>query len=58
MVSNGPSAINSTDNEVEILAADGSTLAFVSGDKNLVAAAIIRATEPLQRQKMQRRDCP
>ena len=47
MVSNGPSAINSLTNEVEILAADGSTLAYVSGDKRTVANAIIQATETL-----------
>jgi phosphopantothenoylcysteine decarboxylase / phosphopantothenate---cysteine ligase len=48
MVSNGPSAINSNFNEVEILSAEGETIAFVSGDKQTVADAIIRATEPLQ----------
>lgn len=47
MVSNGPSAINSLTNEVEILAADGSTIAYVSGDKRTVATAIIQATETL-----------
>ena len=47
MVSNGPSAINSLTNEVEILAADGSTIAYVSGDKRTVANAIIQATETL-----------
>lgn len=57
MVSNGPSAINATTNEVEILAADGSTIAFVTGEKELVAAAIIRATEPLQRQTKQGFHC-
>ena len=48
MVSNGPSAINSLTNEVEILAADGRTIAYVSGDKSTVATAIIQATETLQ----------
>jgi phosphopantothenoylcysteine decarboxylase / phosphopantothenate---cysteine ligase len=47
MVSNGPSAINSLDNDVEILAADGTTLAYASGDKRTVANAIIQATETL-----------
>jgi len=47
MVSNGPTAINSVTNEVEIIAADGSTVASVSGDKLMVADAIIQATAPL-----------
>lgn len=47
MVSNGPSAINSLSNEVEILAADGTTIAYASGDKRTVANAIIQATETL-----------
>lgn len=47
MVSNGPTAINSLTNEVEIIAADGSTVASVSGDKLMVADAIIQATAPL-----------
>jgi phosphopantothenoylcysteine decarboxylase/phosphopantothenate--cysteine ligase len=47
MVSNGPSAINSLTNEVEIIAADGTTVANVSGDKLTVADAIIQATAPL-----------
>ncbi len=47
MVSNGPSAINSLSNEVEILAADGTTIAYASGDKRTVANAIIQATEAL-----------
>jgi len=49
IVSNGPSAINSTTNEVEIIAADGTTLALVSGTKRQVAEAIIQATEPLMK---------
>jgi phosphopantothenoylcysteine decarboxylase / phosphopantothenate---cysteine ligase len=53
MVSNGPAAINALTNEVEILAADGSTIAHVSGDKQTVAEAIIRATEPLQLRQIQ-----
>lgn len=47
MVSNGPSAINSLTNDVEILAADGTTIAYASGDKRTVANAIIQATETL-----------
>ncbi len=47
MVSNGPSAINATTNTVEIIAADGTTIAMVSGSKREVAEAIIRATAPL-----------
>jgi len=47
MVSNGPSAIDSPTNEVEILAADGTTISHVSGDKQIVADAIIDALEPL-----------
>ena len=47
MVSNGPAAIDSLNNEVEILSADGNTLAKVSGDKAKVAEAIIEALEPL-----------
>ncbi|MDX1929220.1 MAG: phosphopantothenoylcysteine decarboxylase [Pirellulaceae bacterium] len=47
MVSNGASAINSLTNEVEILAADGTTIAYASGDKRTVANAIIQATETL-----------
>lgn len=47
MVSNGPSAIDSLENDVEILAADGSTLAQVSGDKKQVADAILAALAPL-----------
>lgn len=47
MVSNGPTAINSLTNDVEIIAADGSIVASVSGDKYTVADAIIQATAPL-----------
>ena len=35
MVSNGPSALNSLTNDVEIIAADSRTIAYVSGDKAL-----------------------
>ena len=45
MVSNGPSAIDSAENEVELLSADGATIAHVAGSKNKVADAIIRAIE-------------
>lgn len=45
MVSNGATAINSLENDVEILAANGDTLARVQGTKELVAAAIIKAAE-------------
>lgn len=45
MISNGPSAIDSEENEVEILANDGSTIAMVSGIKTKVAATIIAAVE-------------
>ncbi len=48
MVSNGPAAINALTNDVEILAADGTTIAKVSGNKRAVADAIIRAAAPLQ----------
>lgn len=47
MVSNGPSAINSEFNQVEILAADASTIAHAEGSKKVVAEAIIAATLPL-----------
>ena len=47
MVSNGPSAIDSNLNEVEILAKNGQTLAHVSGTKTTVAAAILDAIENL-----------
>ncbi len=49
MVSNGPTAINALDNEVEIIAADGTTLNVASGTKREVAEAIIRAAEPLMK---------
>jgi len=41
MVSNGPAAIDSPDNDVEILAADGLTIARAVGDKQVVADAIL-----------------
>lgn len=43
MVSNGPTAIDSETNDVEIIAADGSTVSRVSGSKRQVADAIILA---------------
>lgn len=45
MVSNGPSAIDSADNEVEILAADGQTIAHVTGSKQDVASEIMNSIE-------------
>lgn len=53
MVSNGPSAINASTNDVEIIAADGRTLNVVSGTKREVAEAIIRAAEPLMKNCVQ-----
>lgn len=41
MVSNGVAAIDATDNEVEILAPDGSVLTAVSGTKEVVARHIM-----------------
>lgn len=43
MVSNGPAAIDSLSNEVEILAADESTIAKISGSKQDVANSILDA---------------
>ncbi|MCA9126777.1 MAG: phosphopantothenoylcysteine decarboxylase [Planctomycetales bacterium] len=54
MVSNGPEAIDSLTNEVEILAADGTTLKHVSGSKQVVAEAILQATESLIKSKLGR----
>jgi len=42
MVSNGPSAIDSEQNEVEILGADGLLLAHVAGTKSHVADSILQ----------------
>jgi phosphopantothenoylcysteine decarboxylase / phosphopantothenate---cysteine ligase len=47
MVSNGPSAIDSTTNDVEILAADGQTIARIAGSKQQVAVAIIKSIDQL-----------
>ncbi len=41
MVSNGPGAIDSDHNSIEILAADGTTLAHVEGTKQRVADSIL-----------------
>ncbi|MFO0943527.1 MAG: phosphopantothenoylcysteine decarboxylase [Pirellulales bacterium] len=54
MVSNGPSAIDSELNDVEIIAADGNTLAKVAGTKSQVADAIIQAVESVVRLKLAR----
>ena len=45
MVSNDVSAINSMSNNVEILAADGTTIARATGDKQRVADAILAAID-------------
>lgn len=45
MVSNGPAAIDSETNEIEILAADGTTIDQVSGSKEAAAQAILRAAD-------------
>lgn len=45
MVSNGPTAIDSRENEVEILFKDGRTLAHASGSKQRVARAILQAIQ-------------
>ena len=47
MVSNGPSAIDSDRNDVEIIAADGSTIEKVAGTKQQVADAILAAVQTL-----------
>jgi phosphopantothenoylcysteine decarboxylase / phosphopantothenate---cysteine ligase len=47
MVSNGPTAIDSELNDVEIIAADGTTLSQIAGSKREVADAIIRAVNDL-----------
>lgn len=45
MVSNSPAAIDSDDNDVEILTTDGNIMAQVSGTKQQVAQAIIKAIQ-------------
>jgi phosphopantothenoylcysteine decarboxylase / phosphopantothenate---cysteine ligase len=47
MVSNGPAAIDSETNDVEIIAANGVTVAHASGTKREVADAIISAVDQL-----------
>jgi len=42
MVSNGPEAMNSQSNEVELLAPDGSVLAAITGSKTDVARKLLR----------------
>jgi phosphopantothenoylcysteine decarboxylase/phosphopantothenate--cysteine ligase len=42
MVSNGPQAINSTENEVEVLTPAGDVLAALAGAKEAVAAGILK----------------
>lgn len=41
MVSNGPEAINSADNEVELLGKDGQVLALIRGSKEHVASRLL-----------------
>jgi phosphopantothenoylcysteine decarboxylase/phosphopantothenate--cysteine ligase len=41
MVSNGPQAINSPDNQVEILSPTGEVLKAIAGSKEVVAAEIL-----------------
>ena len=45
MVSNGPTAINSLENEVEILSSRGHTISKIHGSKQAVAEAIFNAIE-------------
>jgi phosphopantothenoylcysteine decarboxylase/phosphopantothenate--cysteine ligase len=45
MVSNGPEAIDSAENHVEVLAADGELLDTISGGKEEVARRIIDRIE-------------
>ncbi|GAB5402534.1 MAG: phosphopantothenoylcysteine decarboxylase [Aureliella sp.] len=45
MVSNGPAAIDSLTNDVEILASDGETIGSAVGDKSVVADAILAAID-------------
>ncbi len=45
MVSNGPSAIDSNNNSVELLRTDGETIAFAEGSKSQVAARILSAIQ-------------
>ncbi len=45
MVSNGPAAIDSLTNDVEILSSDGKTIGSAVGDKSVVAEAILAAID-------------
>jgi phosphopantothenoylcysteine decarboxylase/phosphopantothenate--cysteine ligase len=45
MVSNGPTAIDSQENEVEILASNGETLKHAAGSKKSVAKAILESID-------------
>jgi phosphopantothenoylcysteine decarboxylase / phosphopantothenate---cysteine ligase len=45
MVSNGPQAISSLDNEVEVLSSSGEVLASISGTKESVAAQVMALIE-------------
>lgn len=54
MISNGPTAIDSLDNEVEVLARDGSTIAQFHGPKGDVARSIIEVIH----QRLVRAPCP
>ena len=45
MVSNGPTAIDSTSNEVEIIDSDGQVLATISGTKTKVANGILKLVQ-------------
>ena len=47
MISNGPTAIDSELNDVEIIAANGSTVAKVAGTKQQVADSILQAVHAL-----------
>jgi phosphopantothenoylcysteine decarboxylase/phosphopantothenate--cysteine ligase len=45
MVSNGPAAINATDNEVEVITPHGEVIATIAGPKEQVAAGILSIIE-------------
>lgn len=45
MVSNGPTAIDATHNEVEVLSPDGATLAMLRGPKTTVAKQLFRVIQ-------------
>lgn len=52
MVSNGPSAIDSELNDVEIIAAGGTTICKVAGSKSQVADAIVQAIDRMVKHRM------